>query len=119
MKLALFQTPAELVGKAARVAWLEERLAEVAGQEIDLAILPELYLSGYKPAEPFRDLAEPIDGALAGKMAELAQKHGLAISYTMPENKGGKIVNSAVNTVGREIGRKLTRGLLGTLKKLF
>lgn len=32
---------------------------------------------------------------------------------------GGKVVNSAVNTVGREIGRSLTRGLLGTLKKLF
>ena len=32
---------------------------------------------------------------------------------------GGKIVNSAVNTVGREIGRSFTRGILGTLKKLF
>ena len=32
---------------------------------------------------------------------------------------GGKVVNSAVNTVGREIGRSLTRGLFGTLKKLF
>lgn len=32
---------------------------------------------------------------------------------------GGKVVNSAVNTVGREIGKSLTRGLLGTLKKWF
>lgn len=32
---------------------------------------------------------------------------------------GGKIVNSAVNTVGREIGRSFTRGILGTLKQLF
>lgn len=32
---------------------------------------------------------------------------------------GGKVVNSAVNTVGRELGKSLTRGLLGTLKKFF
>ena len=30
-----------------------------------------------------------------------------------------KVANSAVNAVGRELGRSLTRGLLGTLKKLF
>lgn len=32
---------------------------------------------------------------------------------------GGKVATSAVNTVGREIGRSLTRGLFGTLKKFF
>ncbi len=30
-----------------------------------------------------------------------------------------KVANSAMNAVGREIGRSLTRGLLGTLKKWF
>lgn len=32
---------------------------------------------------------------------------------------GGKVVNSAMSTVGRELGKSLSRGLLGTLKKFF
>ena len=31
----------------------------------------------------------------------------------------GKVASSAMNTIGREIGKSLTRGLLGTLKKWF
>ncbi len=31
----------------------------------------------------------------------------------------GKVASSAVNSIGRELGRSLTRGLLGTLKKWF
>lgn len=31
----------------------------------------------------------------------------------------GRVKNSAMNTIGREIGRSLTRGLFGILKKLF
>lgn len=30
-----------------------------------------------------------------------------------------KVTNSAMNTIGRELGKSLTRGLLGTLKKFF
>ncbi|MCQ2354864.1 MAG: DUF853 domain-containing protein [Clostridia bacterium] len=30
-----------------------------------------------------------------------------------------KVTNSAMNTIGREVGKSFTRGLLGTLKKLF
>ena len=31
----------------------------------------------------------------------------------------GKVANSALNAVGREVGRSFTRGLLGVLKKWF
>ena len=31
----------------------------------------------------------------------------------------GKVANSAANTIGRQVGKSLYRGLLGTLKKWF
>ena len=31
----------------------------------------------------------------------------------------GKVANSAMNSIGREVGKSIGRGLLGTLKKLF
>lgn len=76
-----------------------------------------------KTAEEAAEKEKAAAEALAAKEAEKQKKEEEKAAKEKEKKRknsfGGKIVNSAVNTVGHEIGRKLTRGLLGTLKKLF
>ena len=56
------------------------------------------------------------EAAKARKEAEKAEK---ARQAKRKNSAASKVANSAMNAVGREIGRSFTRGLLGTLKKWF
>ena len=60
---------------------------------------------------------------LAQKERERAEKEKAKEEKAKQAKKkssaSSKVANSALNAVGREIGRSFTRGLLGTLKKLF
>ena len=60
---------------------------------------------------------------LAQKERERAEKEKAKEEKAKQAKKktsaSSRVANSALNAVGREIGRSFTRGLLGTLKKLF
>ncbi len=60
--------------------------------------------------------AEEKAAAKAQKEKEKAEK---AKQAKKKNSAASKVANSAMNAVGREIGRSFTRGLLGTLKKWF
>ena len=40
------QSPAVLAGSEARLDWLQTVLSELRGQDVDLLVLPELFLTG-------------------------------------------------------------------------
>lgn len=91
MKLGVYQCAA-----AGRTA--EERLAildrHIAGQECDLVLCPELFLSGYRADAA--GLAEAPDGPFAARVAQLARSHETAIAYGYPERAGDRLFNSAL-----------------------
>ena len=68
-----------------------------------------------KLAQKEKEQAEK-EAAKARKEQEKAEK---AKQAKKKNSAASKVANSAMNAVGREIGRSFTRGLLGTLKKWF
>ena len=92
MKLGVYQCIAAGRSPAERLKILEEHLD---GQELDLLVCPELFMSGYNVGTEIKRLAEVADGTFGRKMAALAQRHGCAIAYGYPEQADGKIYNSA------------------------
>ena len=67
--------------------------------------------------------AEAEAEAAAQKEAEQREKEEAKKEKKKSSKKknsaAGRVANSAMSTIGREIGKSFTRGLLGTLKKLF
>lgn len=94
-KLAIAQSPAELDGPKARMAWLGQILQNADLTHLDMVVLPELFLSGYNIAEKVADYCEEADGPMAEKLRQLAIKHRIALHYGFPEARDGKIYNSA------------------------
>lgn len=95
LNIAVAQSPANLVGPQARLDWLADCLARLDGQEVDLLLLPELFLTGYNIGKKVTDWAEPIDGPSAKKIAGLANHYDIAIHYGFAEREGERIYNAA------------------------
>jgi predicted amidohydrolase len=98
MKLGVFQGPLAPGGGTDRLAVLDGIAGRAAAEQIDLLILPELFLTGYNiGAEALRARAEPEDGKANQAAASIARKHGVALLYGYPERAvDGKLFNSAL-----------------------
>jgi len=94
-RLAVAQSPAELVTPRDRVDWLQEALPELQRQGVDLMLLPELFLTGYNIGDKVNEWAEPSDGPLAAETAALAKRFGLAIHYGYAERANGVIYGAS------------------------
>ena len=105
------QSPAELADPEARLNWLAAFLDRLRGQEVDLVVLPELFLTGYNIGDALSARAEANDGPLSRSVAELARTHNLAIHYGFAERDGEALYNAAAcyGQDGAQIGsyRKL------------
>jgi len=112
LNIAVAQSPADLAGPQARLAWLSDCLPRLSGQQTDLLILPELFLTGYNIGGKVSDWAEAADGPSAQAIAELARAHRVAIHYGFSERKGGGLYNSA-SCIGKD------GSLLSTHRKLL
>lgn len=93
LKLAVWQSPAELDGLEVRLAWLAERCAEAT--DTDLAVVPELFLSGYNAGHAaIAEVARNHESATAA-VAALAIEHGVALAFGFPESTPQGVFNSA------------------------
>lgn len=110
-RLAVGQSPAELTNIQDRLNWLAAVLPEVASENADLLLLPELFATGYNIGDQVVARAEPADGPIAQAIASLATAHGIAIHYGFPEIDGETIFNAAqcIGPDGTQLGghRKL------------
>lgn len=95
LTLAVAQGPMNRTGPEQRIQWLAHLLDTLSGKEIDLLLLPELFVTGYNMGEKLMQWAEPVDGAIAEKIAELAIQHQLAIHYGFPEKDFDGFYNAA------------------------
>ena len=95
LNIVVAQSPADLVGPQARLDWLRGCLAQLDGQEVDLLLLPELFLTGYNIGDRVKDWAEPLDGPSAKVIADLAFRHNIAIHYGYAERAGAQTYNAA------------------------
>ena len=111
LHVSVIQSPAELDGPQARLAWLTQTMASHADQACDLVVLPELFQSGYHIGSRVAEHAEPSDGPFATGVAELARQYNTAILYGYAERQNHLLFNSAqcIDHKGQVIGhhRKL------------
>jgi predicted amidohydrolase len=78
----------------------EAALHELAERGCQLAVLPELWLCGYRPATLAADAraaAEPLDGPVQQALAATARTTGMTVcAGSFPELDGGQLFNTAV-----------------------
>jgi predicted amidohydrolase len=91
-------TPGRDPGANLRTA--EQALADLAARGCDLAVLPELWLCGYRSGTlgaDARAAAEPIDGPVQQRLAAAARAAGMVVcAGSFPELDGGRLFNTAV-----------------------
>jgi predicted amidohydrolase len=96
MKIALAQARCALSDKERNLIKMEEI---ITGNEADLFVFSELYLTGYMVRDRVFQLAEPTDGESIGRIERLAEEHGCGIMFGMArwdDELPGVLRNSAV-----------------------
>ena len=95
LNVATLQAPGSLVGRQARFEWLQTTINGLDTREIDLLVLPELYLTGYNIGQDVQQWAEEHDGRFSRQIAKLAKSNQMAIHFGYAEQDGNQIYNSA------------------------
>ncbi len=114
IKLALAQMSSRREDKEENLGKMEELITQAKMLGVDLAIFPEMCLTGYIVKDQLYELAETIPGPSVQRVAALAKKNGIHIIFGMPvlsEKTRATIYNSAV-LVG-------PNGLIGTYRKMY
>lgn len=80
-----------------RLAAATERVGHAAEAGADLVVLPEMWWQGYFAFDEYAETAEPIDGALATGLAELAAQHGVhLLAGSLAERDGSDLFNTTL-----------------------
>ncbi|MER5529044.1 carbon-nitrogen hydrolase family protein [Streptomyces sp. NPDC002677] len=95
MRTALLQSSGRPGSTVENLKVLDEAAGRAAAAGAALLVAPEMFLTGYAIGDDIARLAEPADGDCADAIAELAHRHGLAITYGYPERAGDAVHNSA------------------------
>jgi predicted amidohydrolase len=114
IKLALAQISSKRENKEANLQKIETLTFKAKEQGADLAIFPEMSLTGYVVRDQFYELAETIPGPTVEKVEALAKKAGMHVIFGMPElseKTRATVFNTAV-FVGPE-------GLIGKYRKMY
>ena len=114
IKIAFGQISSKREDKEANLKKIEKLTLKAKEQGADLAIFPELSLSGYVVRDQLYELAETIPGPTVEKAEALAKKTGMHVIFGMPElseKTQATIFNTAVL-----IGPK---GLIGKYRKMY
>ncbi|MCW3983725.1 MAG: carbon-nitrogen hydrolase family protein [Candidatus Bathyarchaeota archaeon] len=114
LKLALCQISSKREDKTANLQKIEELTLKAKGQGADLAVFPEMCLTGYVLLDQVYELAEPIPGPSTKQVEALAKKTGMHIIFGMPElseKTQATVYNTAV-LVG-------PKGFVGKYRKMY
>jgi predicted amidohydrolase len=114
IKLALAQMSSKRENKEANLQKIERLTFKAKEQGADLAIFPEMSLTGYVIRDQLYEMAETVPGPTVEKIEELARKTGMHIIFGMPEQSEktqATIFNTAV-FVGPQ-------GYIGKYRKMY
>jgi predicted amidohydrolase len=114
VKIALCQIAPKRENKATNLKKMEELTLKAKEQGADLAIFPEMCLTGYVLHDQVYELAEQIPGPSVKRIETLAKQTGIHIVFGMPEvseKTQATLYNTSV-LVGPE-------GLVGKYRKMY
>ena len=112
--LALAQMSSKREDKKENLKRIEDLTIKAKGQKAELAIFPELCLTGYVLRDQLYELAETIPGPSTEQVETLAHKTGMHIVFGMPElseRTKATLYNTAVF-----VGPK---GIIGKYRKMY
>jgi predicted amidohydrolase len=89
---------------------MEGWLQRASGQGAELALFPELNVSGYIPAPIATDIAEPVPGPSTEKIVRLADRYRMAVAYGLIEREQDRLYCTHVLADGS--------GVLGKQRKI-
>jgi 5-aminopentanamidase len=95
MRIAVGQVSASLGNKSKNIDKIRTATQTAAAWNVDLLVLPELFLTGYNVGSRIKDLAETRTGPSLGTIGEIARNAGCAIAVGFPELSGKKFFNSS------------------------
>src|SRR3954467_1227404 len=95
MRTALLQSSGRPGSVEGNLKVLDEAAGRAAAAGAALLAAPEMFLTGYAIGADIARLAEPADGDSADTVAEIAERHGIAIAYGYPERVADAVHNSA------------------------
>jgi predicted amidohydrolase len=93
--------------KAANLASAGEAIGQLAGQGVDLAVLPEMF-SFHGLDKAYAVAAEPIPGPTSEWLADRAREHGIFLHCgSLAERRDGEVFNTSLvfDRTGAQIGR--------------
>ncbi len=114
IKLALAQISSTRENKEANLQKIETLTCKAKEQGADLAIFPEMSLTGYVVRDQFYELAETIPGPTIEKVEALAKKTGMHVIFGMPElseKTKATVFNTAVLVS--------PKGIIGKYRKMY
>ena len=114
IKLALAQISSRRENKEANLGKIEKLTLKAKEQGADIAIFPEMSLTGYVVRDQFYEMAETVPGPTVEKILALAKKTGMHVIFGMPElseKTRATVFNTAVF-----VGPK---GLIGKYRKMY
>lgn len=100
IRLAALQMQTAGADTAANLKRIGQAARDAAACGATLLVTPELGVTSYGGGDKIRALAEPADGPLVARLAEIARQTGVAIVAGFAEKTGGRIYNSAVYSDG-------------------
>jgi predicted amidohydrolase len=114
LRLALCQMSCKREDKAINLKRIEQLSIEAKNQGADLAIFPEMCLTGYVILDQVYQLAEEIPGPSTRQIEELTKKTGMHIIFGMPElsEKAQAVIYNTAVIVG-------PKGLIGKYRKMY
>jgi predicted amidohydrolase len=114
IKLALCQISSKREDKTANLQKIQDLTVKTKEEGADLAIFPEMCLTGYVLHDQIYGLAEPIPGSATQKVEAIAKSTGMHIIFGMPElseKTQATLYNTAV-LVGPQ-------GFIGKYRKMY
>ena len=114
IKLALCQICSKREDKEANLQKIENLTLKAKHQGADLAIFPEMSLTGYVVLDQVYELSEQVPGSSVARVEALAEKTGMHVIFGMPElseKTKATIYNTAV-LVG-------PKGFIGKYRKMY
>ena len=100
IRLSALQMQTAGADPAANLARIEAAAHEAAQAGATLLVTPELGITSYGGGESILALAEPADGAIATRLAEIARETGVALVAGFAEKAGDAVYNSAIYSDG-------------------
>jgi 5-aminopentanamidase len=96
MKVLINQSTPVFGDVAANLATIEHHCRSAQTLKLDVAVFPELFLTGYHIGDKVETLAEEIDGPSVRRLQDIAATCGVAIVTGFAERHGTELYNAAI-----------------------